>query len=122
MILGINHVQLTMPFGEEPTARQFYGELLGLTELQKPEHLKANGGVWFSIGDLQLHLGCEALSNRQISKAHVALNVTSAEHWRVVFTQHSVPIFENAQIEGYKRFDVRDPFGNRIEIMERVTN
>jgi catechol 2,3-dioxygenase-like lactoylglutathione lyase family enzyme len=120
MILGINHVQMTMPPGEEPTARAFYGELLGLNEIEKPTHLRLNGGLWFELGDRQLHLGCEELAQRSLSKAHVALNVSDAAYWRKHFTKNGVQIDENAQIKGYIRFDVRDPFGNRLEIMQQV--
>jgi catechol 2,3-dioxygenase-like lactoylglutathione lyase family enzyme len=120
MIIGINHVQLTMPKESEPIARAFYGDLLGLNEIAKPGNLLANGGVWFELGDLQLHLGCEDLAQRALSKAHVAINVTDVVAWRHRFTAHNVQIDENAQIEGYIRFDVRDPFGNRLEIMQKT--
>ena len=58
MNLTIDHVQLAMPTGLEADARQFYGTLLGLPELEKPEALKSRGGVWFGLADgRQLHLG-----------------------------------------------------------------
>ena len=57
---GLHHVQLAMPAGGEAQARQFYGVLLGLTEIAKPARLAARGGVWFQCGSLQLHLGVDA--------------------------------------------------------------
>ena len=48
MIAGLDHVQLAMPAGKEAEARAFYGNLLGLREVPKPEPLRARGGVWFS--------------------------------------------------------------------------
>lgn len=121
MINGINHVQATIPVGAEAEARAFYGELLGLKEIDKPEVLKKNGGLWFQVGTLQLHLGCENNEHRVDSKAHVAYTVSDIAAVRTRLTSANVQIFENTQIEGFKRFDIRDPFGNRIEIMEPTT-
>lgn len=39
MILGIHHVQITIPTGEEARARAFYCDLLGLEEMEKPASL-----------------------------------------------------------------------------------
>lgn len=118
MIKNINHVQVTIPFGAEEQARKFYGGVLGLVELEKPQELKANGGLWFQLGALQLHLGCENNEYRFQSKAHVAYNVESIDFCRSKFEELGIKIFEKTQIEGFKRFDIRDPFGNRIELME----
>jgi catechol 2,3-dioxygenase-like lactoylglutathione lyase family enzyme len=48
-----------MPAGGERQARHFYGELLGLKEVEKPANLQGRGGVWFMTGNLQLHLGVD---------------------------------------------------------------
>ena len=57
MITGLDHVQVAAPPGCEADARRFYGELLGLPELRKPEPLRAAGGAWFALGAQQLHVG-----------------------------------------------------------------
>ena len=62
MLSDIDHVQLAMPKGEEDAARSFYGDVLGLKEIEKPENLRARGGVWFALGARQVHLGVEANS------------------------------------------------------------
>jgi catechol 2,3-dioxygenase-like lactoylglutathione lyase family enzyme len=54
-IVGLDHVQVAAPDGCENEARRFYGELLGLEELEKPPLLAARGGVWFRVGAQQLH-------------------------------------------------------------------
>ena len=54
--MRIDHVQVAAPPGCEAAAREFYGGLLGLRELEKPESLRARGGVWFE----QLHVGVVA--------------------------------------------------------------
>ncbi|MGH2929403.1 MAG: glyoxalase, partial [Solirubrobacteraceae bacterium] len=58
-IIGIDHVQLAAPRGREADARAFYGDLLGMTELPKPEQLRARGGCWFRAGAQELHVGVD---------------------------------------------------------------
>jgi catechol 2,3-dioxygenase-like lactoylglutathione lyase family enzyme len=58
-ILGIDHVQVAAPPGCEPEARAFYGELLGLEEVPKPETLPDRAGCWFRAGAQELHVGIE---------------------------------------------------------------
>ncbi|MEH6451555.1 MAG: VOC family protein [Psychromonas sp.] len=120
MIKNINHVQVTIPFGAEQQAREFYSGVLGLVELEKPEILKATGALWFKLGTLQLHLGCENNDHRSNSRSHVAYNVESIDECKAKFDELGIKIYENTQIEGYKRFDIRDPFGNRVELMEQT--
>ncbi|RXJ72733.1 glyoxalase [Veronia nyctiphanis] len=120
MIVGINHVQVTIPVGKEQDAREFYCKVLGLKELEKPDALKVNGGLWLLLGDLQIHLGTENNPHRDQSKAHIAYEVTDIVYWREKLTSQGISIKENTAIEGWARFDIRDPFGNRIELMQRL--
>lgn len=76
-ILGIDHVQLSMPKGREDLARSFYREVLGMKEIPKPEPLAKRGGCWFASEDAQVHLGVEG-DFRPAKKAHPALVV---EDW-----------------------------------------
>ena len=74
MLSDIDHVQLAMPKGEEKAARSFYGDVLGLKEIDKPENLRARGGVWFALGARQVHLGVEA-NFSPATKAHPGFHV-----------------------------------------------
>jgi len=58
-VIGLDHVQVAAPPGCEAEARAFYGGLLGLEELEKPERLRARGGCWFRAGAQELHVGVE---------------------------------------------------------------
>jgi len=58
-MLDLHHADLIIPRGAESEARKFYCELLGLTEIQKPEKLQKNGGLWLQLGNAQLHLSYE---------------------------------------------------------------
>jgi catechol 2,3-dioxygenase-like lactoylglutathione lyase family enzyme len=119
-ILAIDHVQLAMPAREEATARAFYNGLLGLTEIPKPLELARRGGVWFQSGNVTLHLGTET-DFRPAHKAHPALIVDDLKAFLQVCQANDIEI-ETFQppLDGYKRAHVFDPFGNRIELMEKL--
>jgi catechol 2,3-dioxygenase-like lactoylglutathione lyase family enzyme len=120
MITGIDHVQITVPRGQEPAAREFYCGLLGLTEIEKPDALKPRGGFWLKVGDRELHVGVEDGVNRQATKAHVAFAVHQLVTWRVRLSQQGIAIEDCVPIPGCERFEFRDPFGNRVELIERA--
>jgi catechol 2,3-dioxygenase-like lactoylglutathione lyase family enzyme len=113
----IDHVQLSIPAGAEEAARRFYEGTLGLEEIEKPEALKANGGLWYKIADAQLHLGID--ERRGKTKSHPAFEVEALEEIKNYFQNAGVEIREETRIPGVERFSFFDPFGNRIEFLER---
>jgi ubiquinone/menaquinone biosynthesis C-methylase UbiE/catechol 2,3-dioxygenase-like lactoylglutathione lyase family enzyme len=115
----LDHVQMCIPVGEEENARTFYGETLGLAEIPKPESLIDNGGLWFQAGDVQLHIGVEALSSEK-SKQHPAFEVENIAEARQTLEVKGIKIQEEKPIPHVARFSFVDPFGNRIEFLERV--
>jgi len=118
-ILSIDHVQIAMPSGEEERARGFYVNILGFTEIPKPAELAKRGGAWFESENVQLHLGVEQ-DFRPARKAHPAFIV---DDLNMLITKAQSAGFETdtAQppLDGYNRVHVFDPFGNRIELMEK---
>jgi hypothetical protein len=60
-IIGMDHIQLAMPVGQEDIARSFYEGLLGLREVAKPQHLAARGGCWFETNGVRNHLGLRTI-------------------------------------------------------------
>jgi len=118
-ILSIHHAQITVPKGEESRARDFYCGLLGLRELEKPPSLKSRGGLWLQIGDRQLHIGVEENVDRAATKAHIAYEVDDVSGWRTKLADHGIQSLDSVPIEGYDRFEFRDPFGNRVEFIRR---
>src|SRR5579863_10503910 len=70
-VIDIDHVQIAAPAGCEIAARRFFGKLLGLPEIEKPEPLRSRGGCWFRVGSRQLHVGVEE-PFRPANKAHPA--------------------------------------------------
>ncbi|HEX8709726.1 MAG TPA: VOC family protein [Pyrinomonadaceae bacterium] len=114
----LDHVQLCIPIGEEEKAREFYGQVLGLEEIEKPDALKPSGGLWFEVADIQLHIGVEETHAK--SKRHPAFEVEGVEQIREYLRGLDVKVKEEVLIPGVVgRFSFFDPFGNRIELMER---
>ena len=118
-ILSIDHIQLAMPAGGEEKARAFFINLLGFHEIPKPSKLAKRGGAWFEAGTAQLHLGVEA-DFRSARKAHPAFVVDDLDG---LIAKVQSAGFETDTIQppldGYKRAHIFDPFGNRIELMEK---
>src|SRR5829696_3459434 len=105
-----DHVQVCIPRGTEDEAREFYGGLLGLEEIEKPEALKANGGMWYSVADVQLHVGAEDAVAP--SKRHPAFEVDSAKSVRAYLVENGVFTKGEPDIPGVVyRFSFFDPFG-----------
>lgn len=119
-ILSIDHIQIAMPEGEEDKARTFYVGILGFTEIPKPAELAKRGGAWFHSGDVQVHLGVEA-GFRPARKAHPAFLVSELDALlaRVGKAGYETDTSQPA-LDGYRRAHVFDPFGNRIELMEKL--
>jgi catechol 2,3-dioxygenase-like lactoylglutathione lyase family enzyme len=118
--LALDHLQVAMPRGEEAAARDFYGRVLGLAEIPKPEPLVARGGVWFQCGSQQLHLGVED-NFRPAKKTHPAFVVDDLEAlakdlqaggYRVVL--------DSVQLDVGRRIFTEDPFGNRVELTQQA--
>lgn len=106
-----------MPKGCEDTARAFYYKLLGLTEIPKPEPLRVRGGVWFDADGLDIHVSVEKQRPGPDSQRHFGLECADVEALKTRLKTAGVEIDEGRQAP-WKRFFVRDPFGNRIEIHE----
>lgn len=117
-VVGLDHVQVAAPRGCEAEARRFYGELLGLPEVPKPDPLRPRGGAWFGVGDQQLHVGVDD-EFAPARKAHPALRVRpgrlAALAERLSAAGSSV-IWDEA-LPGVRRFYTEDPWGNRLELL-----
>jgi catechol 2,3-dioxygenase-like lactoylglutathione lyase family enzyme len=117
-IEGLDHVQVAAPEGCEAEARRFFGELLGLTEVEKPRSLLVRGGVWFQAGPQQLHVGVEEPFS-PAQKAHPALRVRSDALDEVAARLEAAgaKVTWDDALDEVRRFYSEDPWGNRIELL-----
>lgn len=119
-IVGLDHVQVAILPGGEDAARRFYGSLLGMPEIPKPDTLASRGGVWFECGGgHQLHCGIE--DSVAPSRRHPGLRTDDLEGLRNRLKAAGFPIVTDDDLPGYRRFYTRDPFGNRIELLQGVS-
>ena len=114
----LDHVQVCIPRGAEARAREFYGGLLGLEEIEKPEAVRGNGGMWYAVAGVQLHVGVEDAVAP--SKRHPAFEVENVGGVRAFLEQSGVRTKDEPDIPGLRRFSLFDPFGNRIELLEKT--
>jgi catechol 2,3-dioxygenase-like lactoylglutathione lyase family enzyme len=112
----LDHVQVAAPPGCEAEARRFYGELLGLPEIEKPEPLRSRGGAWFQLQGQQLHVGVEE-DFTAARKAHPALASDDVDALAERLEAAGVAVDWDDAIPGTRRFYTADPFGNRVEIV-----
>jgi catechol 2,3-dioxygenase-like lactoylglutathione lyase family enzyme len=105
-------VQVAAPPGCEEAARAFYGDLLGLTEVDKPEPLRGRGGVWFE----QLHVGVEP-DFAPARKAHPALRVDDLDAVAERLAAAGERVDWDEALPDVRRFYTADPWGHRVEIL-----
>ena len=118
-IIGLDHVQLAMPAGGEAEAAAFYVELLGFSQVTKPPHLAVRGGCWFETDQVKIHLGVDK-DFRAATRAHPGLLVRGLPAILDACRAGGFQIVVDEPLEGYDRVYVHDPFGNRLELMERT--
>jgi catechol 2,3-dioxygenase-like lactoylglutathione lyase family enzyme len=116
-VLGIDHVQVAAPEGCEAEARAFYGGLLGLEELPKPEALRVRGGCWFRVGEQELHVGVDR-PFAPARKAHPGFVVSDLAELAARLSGAGIAVDPDDSIPGAQRFHVADPFGNRLEFRQ----
>jgi len=116
--MRLHHVQVACPAGGEDGARRFYGEGLGMTEVEKPADLRARGGAWFRAGTAEIHVGVEE-PFAPARKAHPALVVDDLEAVaaRLIALGFEVDWKERHTFPGHDRFHTFDAHGNRVEIL-----
>jgi catechol 2,3-dioxygenase-like lactoylglutathione lyase family enzyme len=111
-VATLDHVQVAAPPGCEAEARAFYGGLLGLVEVEKPEPLRARGGVWFE----HVHIGVEE-DFTPARKAHPALRVHDIDALAERLAAAGQRVDWDESLPGVRRFYTADPWGNRVELL-----
>jgi catechol 2,3-dioxygenase-like lactoylglutathione lyase family enzyme len=114
--LGLHHVQLALPPGEEEVCRRFYVDMLGMTEVEKPPVLAARGGLWVRSDALEMHLGVEE-DFRPARKAHPGILVADLDALAARLTAHGIEVTRDDNFPGHRRFYAADCHGNRLEFL-----
>ncbi|MEH2223268.1 VOC family protein [Nostoc sp.] len=118
---AIHHIQVTYPFEVEEAMLSFYSEVLGLTEIARPDVIKNDSGAWYKLGDIELHVSREKNANNQASRRHFCFQVDNLNAFEEHLKEHEIEIIPDGRpLPGCVRFFLRDPGGNRIEIAEFV--
>jgi catechol 2,3-dioxygenase-like lactoylglutathione lyase family enzyme len=121
MQAAVHHVNVTVPRSLEDATKHFYGVVMGMTEVPKPESSRGRGGAWYQLGPVQLHLSLEEGVAEHLTKRHVCYTVYNLSEAEERFRQAGVEILpDDRPIEGVRRFYVRDPGGNRLEIAQAL--
>lgn len=125
--MRLHHVQVACPLGAEETARRFYRDGLGLTEVEKPADLAGRGGCWFRAYDedesvtAEIHVGVQD-PFAPARKAHPALTVDTVAGLETLGARledlgFAVDWSERHTFPGHQRCHTADGHGNRVELM-----
>jgi catechol 2,3-dioxygenase-like lactoylglutathione lyase family enzyme len=118
-ILSLDHVQIAIPVASESRARAFYSGVLGFTEVEKPPQMAERKSLWFVAGAVNLHLGIE-LDFTPAKRAHPAFVVEGLDAILVACDRAGITTKPDTSFNNFRRVHVLDPFGNRLELMERI--
>ncbi|MDM9384015.1 VOC family protein [Chlorogloeopsis sp. ULAP01] len=89
----IDHIQVTSSPEAEDAMLFFYSKVLGLTEIDKPETIKDNGGAWYVLGDMQIHVSIEKNPDNATSRRHICYSVHDLEAFQEHLQKYQVEIF-----------------------------
>jgi catechol 2,3-dioxygenase-like lactoylglutathione lyase family enzyme len=115
----LHHVQVAIPVGGEDVAREFYGGVLGMSEVDKPAALKARGGCWFRGGGWEIHLGVEP-DFVPARKAHPGVLVQGLDELAAALVAAGRSADWDPNFPGHRRLYAFDGHGNRLEFLEPV--
>ena len=118
-ILSIDHVQIAIPAASEDRARAFYSGILGFAEVAKPPQMAERKSIWLVIGSVNLHLGIEP-DFTPAKRAHPAFVVEGLDKILAACDRAGISSKPDTSFSGFRRVHVFDPFGNRLELMERA--
>ena len=119
-IRSLDHVQIAIPIASESRARAFYSGILGFTEIEKPPQMAGRKSIWFVAGAVNLHLGIE-LNFTPAKRAHPAFVVDGLDAILAACERAGMASKPDTSFNGFRRVHVVDPFGNRLELMERIS-
>jgi len=115
--ISLHHAQVFYPPGEEARARRFYGDALGLEEIERPSTLQDRAGIWYAAGSGHVHLSADTELGLH-PRRHFALRVGDLGEISSRLRDAGAHFEKADPIPGWRRIYVFDPFGNKIELDE----
>jgi catechol 2,3-dioxygenase-like lactoylglutathione lyase family enzyme len=113
-----------VPASRADEARRFFEELLGMSEMQRPESLSDAGrnGVWYRCGKNEFHVffAPDEEFAEDGSSRHPAFLVDEVPALRERLEAAGVELEDAIPIDGRERFFCRDPFGHRLEFLSFI--
>ena len=111
---ALHHVSSPFADGEQHLIRRFYGELLGLREIDVPRTLDHRRLIWFAAGEgLELHFFPGP--GDPDSGRHLCLDVADLAAVRDSLSRAGFAPYDATPIPNRPRFFCRDPAGNLVE-------
>lgn len=116
----LQHASVPMPPGGADQAREFYGGVLGMREIPKPEGLAAMTVVWFAANEAgdEVHVFQDQGLDHNSSEQHLCLEVDDIAAFSDRLNEHGYEVRVPETIFNRPRLFVRDPFSNLIELVE----
>ena len=121
MTLALDHIQIAIPKGGEAQCRAYWGDLIDLREIPKPDALQARGGLWFALAGSELHLGVEQTFAPAL-KAHPGFCTADITALATRLETAGHTLTWDTAIKDRKRFFTKDPFGNRLEFLQQESS
>ena len=118
-IQTLHHAALTVPADRLEEARRFYSGLLGLEERDRPAMELGRPGIWYRIGEAELHIQCRDIVLSAVGDHHQALVVDDVAGLREHLRANGVEVRDAQPLSDRERFFCRDPFGNRLEFLSQ---
>jgi catechol 2,3-dioxygenase-like lactoylglutathione lyase family enzyme len=115
---GIHHVQIAIPPGGEEAARGFYKQVLGLREVPVSPLVSKLAIAWFEQDTLRLHVGIDP-DFHPSRRGHPAFVVRTYDDLIHHLETMGIAVTQAATVAGSRRCHIHDPFGNRIELIEK---
>ena len=112
----------SFPVSDLAKAKYFYGEILGLIEIERPDFGFA--GAWYAGGDCEVHLivpgdgfgdAGSPPSGLNPMAVHTAFAIDDYDSAVARFEEHDIEVFGLGRDVG--QFWVKDPDGNVIELI-----
>jgi catechol 2,3-dioxygenase-like lactoylglutathione lyase family enzyme len=115
---ALDHVQVVAPPGGLDDAVRFYGEVIGLERIERPDSM-GGVGAWFRVGSQELHLS-EDESFVPAAKAHPAFEIGDLDRLAGRLEAIGAAVRWDERLPGARRFYAFDPAGNRLEFLSRT--